>query len=110
MPDDHFDAPVSVASPFAADFVLEVLTAASEAPFGALAWVDINRLAARWLRPEQREGLTDTSRLGHALVLAMVEAGLLDAEVTTARDGRPLVARVLHPRMAGLQVGRQLAA
>jgi len=110
MPHARSDAPLSAASPFATDFVLEVLTAASEAPFGRLGWVDINRLAARWLRPELGEGLADTSRLGHALVLGMVEAGLLDAEVTTTRDGRPLVARVLHPRMAGVAVGRALAA
>jgi hypothetical protein len=102
--------PLAEARPFATDFVLEVLTAASEAPFGALAWPEINRLAARWLRPEPADGLADTSRLGHALVLEMVEAGLLDAEVTTTRDGHPLVARVLHPRIHGVQLGRQLAA
>jgi len=104
------DVPLSAASPFAADFVLEVLAAASEAPFGSLAWADINRLAARWLLPELSEGLNDTSRLGHALVAEMVEGGLLDAEVTTSRDGSPLVARVLHPRMAGIEAGRRLAA
>ncbi|MDX1421174.1 MAG: hypothetical protein R3181_14510 [Rubricoccaceae bacterium] len=103
------DAPLA-AAPFATDFMLEVLTAASEAPFGDLAWSDINRLAARWLRPEHDEAHADTSRLGHALVLDMVRAGLLDAEVTTGRDGRPLVARVLHARYAGVEVGRQLAA
>ena len=110
MLDARLDDSLATASPIAADFMLEVLSAASEAPFGSLAWAEINRLAARWLRPELREGLSDTSRLGHALVLGMVEAGLLDAEVTTARDGSPLVARVLHPRLAGIEVGRQLAA
>lgn len=102
--------PLADTCPYATDFVLEVLTAASEAPFGSLAWPDINRLAARWLRPELKDGLADTSRLGHALVLEMVEAGLLDAEVTATRDGSPLVARVLHPRIHGVHLGRLLAA
>lgn len=106
----RLDAPLASALPYAADFVLEVLTAASEAPYGSLAWPEINRMAARWLRPELTDGLTNTSRLGHALVLEMVEAGLLDAEVTASGDGTPLVARVLHPRIFGLQMGRRLAA
>ena len=110
MPGTSTDLPLAATRPFAADFVLEVLTAASEAPFGTLAWPDINRLAARWLRPELRDGCQDTSRLGHALVLDMVEAGLIDAEVTTTGEGAPLVARILHPRIYGLQVGKALAA
>jgi hypothetical protein len=110
MTDARPDAPLASALPYAADFVLEVLTAAAARPYGSLAWPEINRMAARWLRPELAAGLTDTSRLGHALVLEMVEAGLLDAEVTASGDGTPLVERVLHPRIFGLQAGRRLAA
>ena len=110
MPVSRSARPLADAFPFAADFVLEVLSAASEAPFGTLAWPEINRLAARWLRPEPRRGFTDTSRLGHALVAEMADAGLISAEMTASGDGTPVVARVLHPRMEGLQLGRRLAA
>ena len=96
--------------PYAAEFMLDILNAASEAPFGALAWPEINRLAARWLRPELRDGQTNTSQLGHAVVLEMVDRGLLEAEVTTANDGARMVERVLHLRIFGLQAGRVLAA
>ncbi len=103
-------APLSDALPQAAEFVLDVLSAAGRAPYGALGWTEINRLAARWLRPVAGVGPSDTSRLGHALVLEMAERGLIEAEVTTAADGRPMVERVLHPRIFGVHAGRQLAA
>lgn len=91
----------------AADFVLEVLAASSRAPFGQLTWVEINRLAARWLRPGEHG---DTSQTGHAVVLEMSSHGLLDAEMTTAADGRLMVLRVAHPSYWGTCAGRVLAA
>jgi hypothetical protein len=94
------------ALPHAAEFVLDVLAAASSAPYGAVGWMEINRLAARWLRPDAG----DSSRLGHAVVLEMAERGLVEAEVTHAADGSPMVARVLHPLIFGLQAARELAA
>ncbi|WP_420457057.1 hypothetical protein [Rubrivirga sp.] len=100
--------PLADTLPFAADFVIEVLAASSRAPFGQLSWVEINRLAARWLRPT--EGETDTSRLGHAVVIEMSAHGLLDVEMTTASDGRLMVQCVAHPRFAGVQAARALAA
>ena len=96
--------------PRAAEFMLDILHAASEAPYGSLAWPEINRLAARWLRPELDDGQTNTSRLGHAVVLEMMDQGLLNAEVTLTTDGSVMVSRVLHPRIFGLQAGRALAA
>ncbi|HYE96348.1 MAG TPA: hypothetical protein VD962_09070 [Rubricoccaceae bacterium] len=111
MTDLSTPAPLAAALPHASEFVLEVLHAASQAPYGTLAWPDINRLAARWLRPDLSDRQsTDTSRRGHAVVLAMVEQGLLDAEVTTTGDGTPMVERVLHPRIFGVHFGRDLAA
>jgi hypothetical protein len=98
--------PLAATLPYAADFVIEVLAAASRAPFGQLSWVEINRLAARWLRPEDG----DTSRLGHAVVLEMSEHGLLSAELTTAADGQLMVGRVVHPRIFGVQAAHALAA
>ena len=98
--------PLAATLPYAADFVIEVLAAASRAPFGQLSWVEINRLAARWLRPQTG----DTSRLGHAVVLEMSEHGLLSAELTTAADGRLMVHRVVHPRIFGVQAAHALAA
>lgn len=102
--------PLANTLPFAADFVIEVLDAASRAPFGQLSWVEINRLAARWLRPQDGEEVSDTSRLGHAVVLEMSEHGLLEAELTSAADGRLMVHRVVHPRIYGLQAAHALAA
>lgn len=102
--------PLAHTLPYAADFVIEVLAAASRAPFGQLSWVEINRLAARWLRPEADAAEADTSRLGHAVVLEMSEHGLLDAELTTAADGRLMVRRVVHPRIFGVQAAHALAA
>ena len=99
----------------AADFVLDVLAASSEAPFGTLGWPEINRLAARWLRPiaagagESASG-ADTSRVGHALVLEMAAEGLLEAETTTAADGSEMVERVVHPRFFGVEAAQRLAA
>ncbi|OZC03635.1 hypothetical protein [Rubricoccus marinus] len=92
----------------AADFVLGVLAASSEAPFGTLGWPEINRLAARWLRPTG-EG-ADTTRVGHALVLEMAAEGLVEAETTTAADGSEMVERVVHPRFFGVEAARRLAA
>ncbi len=91
----------------AADFVLGVLAASSEAPFGTLGWTEINRLAARWLRPNEAG---DTTRVGHALVLEMAAEGLVEAETTTAADGSKMVARVVHPRFFGVQAAQRLAA
>lgn len=91
----------------AADFVLEVLAASSNAPFGQITWVEINRLAARWLRPGDQG---DTSQTGHAIVLEMTQYGLLDAELTTAADGAVMVLRVAHPSYWGACAGRALAA
>ena len=98
--------PTADALPHAADFVLDVLSAAAQAPYGALTWPEINRLAARWLRPLAG----DSSRLGHAVVLEMAERGLVEAEVTQMADGSTIVARVLHPRIFGLYAARDLAA
>ncbi|MEM1056349.1 MAG: hypothetical protein AAGI52_12560 [Bacteroidota bacterium] len=92
----------------AADFVLDVLAASASAPFGALTWPDINRLAARWLRPS--EDGADTSRVGHALVLEMAAEGLVEAETTIAADGSEMVARVVHPRYFGIEAAQRLAA
>lgn len=102
--------PLADTLPYAADFVIEVLAAASRAPFGQLSWVEINRLAARWLRPQEEEASADTSRLGHSVVLEMSEHGLLEAELTTAADGRLMVHRVVHPRIFGVQAAHALAA
>ncbi len=101
--------PLAETLPYAADFVIEILAAASRAPFGHLSWVEINRLAARWLRPEPGEE-ADTSRLGHAVVIEMSAHGLLDIEMTTSTDGLLMVQRVAHPRFFGVQAARQLAA
>lgn len=92
----------------AADFVLGILAASSEAPFGTLAWPEINRLAARWLRPVASGA--DTTRVGHALVLEMAAEGLVEAETTTAADGSEMVARVVHPRYFGVEAAQRLAA
>lgn len=102
--------PLADTLPYAADFVIEVLAAASQAPFGQLSWVEINRLAARWLRPVPAADAADTSRLGHAVVLEMSEHGLLDIELTTAADGHVMVHRVTHPRIFGVQAAHALAA
>ena len=77
---------------------------------GTLARTESNRLAARRLRPNTRKGPTNSSQLGHALVIEMVERGLIDAELTTAVNGTPMVARVLHPCSHGHRVSRSLAA
>ena len=98
--------PLADTLPYAADFVIEILAAASRAPFGQLSWVEINRLAARWLRPTTG----DTSRLGHSVVIEMSAHGLLDVEMTTAADGRLMVQRVAHPRIWGVHAARTLAA
>ena len=99
--------PLAATLQYAADFVIEVLAASARAPYGQLSWVEINRLAARWLRPTQSG---DTSHVGHMVVLDMVAHGLLDAEMTTAADGRIMVQRVAHPRLAGVVAARALAA
>ncbi|MEM0963720.1 MAG: hypothetical protein AAGK21_14430 [Bacteroidota bacterium] len=100
--------PLADTLPYAADFVIEILAAASRAPFGHLSWIEINRLAAQWLRPEGER--TDTSRLGHDVVIEMSAHGLLDVEMTTAADGKVMVQRVAHPRFFGVQAARALVA
>ncbi|MEM6326691.1 MAG: hypothetical protein AAF791_06180 [Bacteroidota bacterium] len=92
----------------AADFVLDVLARSAQAPFGTLRWPEINRLAARWLQPSD-DG-SDTTRVGHALVLEMAAEGLVEAETTVAADGTEMVARVVHPRYFGVEAARRLAA
>ncbi len=98
--------PLAETLPYATDFVIEVLAASSAAPHGQLTWVEINRLAARWLRPADG----DTSRLGHAVVIEMAGHGLLEADFTTAADGAVMVGRVVHPRIFGLHAVQRLAA
>lgn len=102
--------PLADTLPYATDFVIEVLSASSRAPFGQLSWVEINRLAARWLRPQPGADTADTSRIGHSVVVEMSAHGLLDVELTTAADGQLMVQRVAHPRFAGIEAARQLAA
>ncbi|MGB3543336.1 hypothetical protein, partial [Rubrivirga sp.] len=93
--------PLATTLPYATDFVLEVLASSSKAPFGQLSWVEINRLAARWLTPG--EGATDTTQLGHRVVIEMSSHGLVDVELTKAADGQLMVDRVAHPRFFGLE-------
>ena len=102
--------PLADTLPYAADFVIEILATASRAPFGEVSWVEINRLASRWLRPRPEADAADTSRLGHAVVLEMTAHGLLEAELTTAADGQLMVHRVVHPRIFGIQAAHALAA
>ena len=102
--------PLADTLPYAADFVIEILAASSRAPFGQLSWVEINRLAARWLRPEAGTSGADSSRLGHAVVIEMSAHGLLDVEMTSTADGQLMVQRVAHPRFAGVQAARALVA
>ncbi len=101
--------PLADTLPHANEFIRDVLDAASATPFGSLAWPEINRLAARRLRPNTRKGQTNSSQLGHAVVIEMVERGLIDAELTTAVNGTPMVARVL-PCLHDQRVSRSLAA
>lgn len=96
--------------PHAPEFIRDVLDAASATPYGSLAWPDINRLAAIRLRPNIRDGQSNSSQLGHAVVIEMVERGLIEAELTTTGDGTPMVARVLHSRIHEIRPGRSLAA
>ncbi len=96
--------------PHANEFIRDVLDAASAASFGSLAWPDINRLAARRLRPIAREGQTNSSQLGHAVVIEMAEQGIIEAELTTTADGTPMVVRVLRPCVHRLPVSPSLAA
>ena len=84
--------PLADALPFAADFMIEVLATTSRPGERELSWVEINRLAARWLRPGASDA--DTSRLGHAVVLEMHRHGLLSVEMTTAADGALMASRV----------------
>ena len=102
--------PLADTLPFAADFMIELLATASRAPLGHLSWLEINRLAAQWLRPRPEDETSDTSRLGHAVVIEMDRHGLIDAELTTAADGSVMVNRVVHPRIDGLRAAHQLAA
>lgn len=95
--------------PHAIEFIRDVLDAASATQHGSLAWPDINRLAALRLRPTDREGQTNSSQLGHAVVIEMAERGLIDAELTTTDDGAPMVARVLT-RLRDQPASRSLAA
>src|SRR5690606_41840296 len=91
MTDAPSRPPLLASLPFAADFVLDVLQTASDRPDGSLAWPEINRLAARWLRLDAEAGVVNTSQLGHALVLEMADHGLLEAETTTTRGGTLIV-------------------
>ena len=102
--------PLADTLPFAADFMIEVLATSSRAPFGQLSWLEINRLAARWLRPRPEDEASDTSRLGHAVVIEMDRHGLIEADLTTAADGSVMVNRVVHPRIFGIHAAHQLAA
>lgn len=101
--------PLADTLPHANEFIRDVLDAASATLYGSLAWPEINRLAARRLRPTVQDGQTNSSQLGHTVVIEMVEQGLINAELTTARDGTPMVARVF-PCIHGQQVSRSLAA
>lgn len=87
-----------------ADFVFAVLDASGRT--GALSWVEINRLAARWVRPETG----DTSRRGHAVVLELSAHGLLDVELTTAADGAVMVRRATTGARAAVEARWALAA
>lgn len=100
--------PLAETLPYATDFVLEVLAASSRAPFGQLSWVEINRLATRWLVPTGE--VRDTTQLGHRVVIEMSSHGLVDVELTTAADGQTMVDRVAHPRLFGLEAAATLAA
>ena len=84
--------PLADALPFAADFMIEVLATTSRPGERELSWVELNRLAARWLRPTG--DAADTSRLGHAVVLEMHRHGMLSVELTTAADGALIASRV----------------
>ena len=96
--------------PRANEFIRDVLDATSAASYGSLAWPDINRLAARRLRPIAREGQMNSSQLGHAVVIEMIEQGLIDAELTTTADGTPMVARILSTQPVDGRINRGLAA
>jgi hypothetical protein len=85
--------------------VRDVLAAAAT-PQAELSWVEINRLAARRLRPDSG----DTSRLGHAFVLELAASGLVEAEVTQAADGTPMVALARGRRAPAPAVERPMAA
>jgi hypothetical protein len=76
--------------------MIAVLRDAAHAPGRPLSWVDINRLAARWLRPQPGAETADTSRLGHAVVVEMARHGLLEADLTSAADGSLMVRTALH--------------
>jgi hypothetical protein len=100
--------PLASTLPYATDFVLEVLAASSRAPFGSLSWVEINRLASQWLSPQ--DGASDTSQLGHRVVIEMSSHGLVDVTLTKAADGQLMVDRVAHPRIFGLKAAGTLVA
>ena len=102
--------PLADTLPYANEFIRDVLDAAAATLYGSLAWPDINRLAAHWLRPTDQDGQSNSSQLGHTVVIEMVEQGLINAELTTARDGTTMVARVLHPCSHDQWVSRSLAA
>lgn len=95
--------PLAETLPLAQDFVLAVLRASSAQ---ALSWTEINRLAARWLRP----ATGDTSRLGHEVVLEMSRHGLLDIEMTSSACGDVMVSRATGVRPACASPTYRLAA
>lgn len=97
--------------PHASDFVRDVLQAANQSRSGALQWPDINRLAARWLHPVGNADLGDTSRLGHALLIELIEQGTLNGDLSATGNGKPMVARLFSPTACGRRtVRRGLAA
>lgn len=83
--------------PHASDFVRDVLQAANQSRSGVLQWPDINRLAARWLHPVGNADLGDTSRLGHALLIELIEQGTLSGDLSATGNGKPMVARLFSP-------------
>lgn len=87
----RLDPPLADSLPDAADFMIAVLTSSERQPETPLSWIDINQLAARWLRPQADSAQADTSRAGHAVVVEMARHNLVDAELTTASDGSVMV-------------------
>lgn len=96
-------APLADLLPRAEDFVLALLRRVSESP---VTWVEINRLAAHWLRP--LDG--DTSRAGHTIALQMSHVGLLAVESSSARDGSAVILRACAVRSPAPVVSERLAA
>ncbi len=92
--------PLANSLPHAADFMIAVLESSAEAPNRRVSWVEINRLAARWLRPEPGCETADTSRLGHAVVAEMARHNMVETELTTAADGAVMIRDLVHAQPA----------